>query len=183
VDTKERTELLRWLIVRSDAMRATYANRAALIVSANAIILAAIVFLIDKKLSQGAGPLKSWISIFVFLSLGLMATSFILALTASITLRKSTRIATRFGGPPRLFFNPGETFTAYNDFDTLQKEFQAMTYEDFLRNACAELWVALRVQQIRYKKLKRSIWFILGAFLSLALALVLVVVRGGSNTP
>jgi hypothetical protein len=44
----EQLELAYWLIERYDNLRSTVANRAAIIVSADAVFLAAVTFLLDK---------------------------------------------------------------------------------------------------------------------------------------
>ncbi len=176
MEDKDRIELLRWLIGRSDAMRATYSNRAALILSADAIILAAIVFLLDKNVGQGV--LKVSIIIFSVSSLVLMLVSLWQAFTASIT-RISSKKATGFQGPDRIFLNPSDTFKPPigDDFEAFKRVFQNMSEQDFIERACAEFWVDLKLQQIRYSKLKRSVWFILTSFLSLAIALLLTLWR------
>jgi hypothetical protein len=178
MEEKDRIELLRWLIGRSDTMRATYSNRAALILSADAIILAAIVFLLDKNLGQATGTLKVLITIFAVLSLVLMLVSLVQAFTASIT-RTSSKKATGFQGPNRIFLNPSETFKSPigDDFKVFKKVFENMSAQDFIERACGEFWVDLKLQQIRYAKLKRSVFFILTSFFSLAIALLLTLLR------
>lgn len=179
MEDKDRIELLRWLITRSDTMRATYSGRAALILSANAIILAAIVFLMDKNLGQSAGDLRFTITIFAALSLFTMLFSLAFAFTASISPRSSRR-ATNFQGSKRIFFNPSETFahdSVGNDFGDFRDKFENITTREIIESGCGEFWVDLKLQQVRYARLKNSVWFILASFVFLVVTLLLTLFR------
>ena len=178
MEAKDQIDLLKWLVARSDSMRATYSNRAAMILSADAIILAAIAFLLDKSITTTTQPWHYSLKIFAFASLVLMTISFVLALTASIAYRHS-RATAHFTGPSRVFLNTRETFDpkVCPDFATFKTKFDALTEASFIESACAELWVDLRLQQIRYGRLKKSVLFILGAFLSLVVALIIALAR------
>jgi hypothetical protein len=174
MEEKESIELLRWLIGRSDTMRAAYSNKAALILSADAIILAVIVFLIEKYLEQTVLSLRIIIILCALVSLGFMVVSLIYAFSATIT-PGSSREATGFEGPARTFLNPAETFKATNDdFDTFKNTFQKLTAQEFIESACAEFWVGLKLQHVRYTKLKMSAKFIKYAFVSLVIAVLIV---------
>jgi hypothetical protein len=179
MEEKDQIELVQWLIGRSDAMRASYSSRAALILSADAIILAAIVFLLDKNLGQSAGILRISITVFALASLVLMLISLIHAFNASIS-RKSSSEATNYQGPGRVFLNPGDTFTPESERDNPEKfisEFQSLSSKEFIKGACGELWVDLKLQRSRYVKLKKAARFIVGSFLSLVIALLLMLLR------
>jgi len=107
-----------------------------------------------------------------------MTISFVLALTASIAYKNSRETA-HFTGPSRAFLNPRETFASKvcPDFATFKTKFDALTEAAFIESACAELWVDLHLQQIRYGRLKKSVLFILGAFISLVAALIIALAR------
>lgn len=172
MEEKERIELLKWLITRSDSLRSSYSNRAALILSADAIILAIFVFLLEKILSQATGVLGLSVIVLSLLSLACMSVSLVLAITISASIRGS-RKATGFRGAARFFLSPPETFEELKDFESFIERFKSMSSDDFIKSGCAELWVDLRLQQLRYNKLKKAIQFILAAFLLLVLALVI----------
>lgn len=176
MEEKEHIELLKWLIERSDKMRLSYANRATLILSADAFILAAIVFLIDKNLGQLNSVWKILIIISSMVSLVFMLVSFIYAFNACIA-RKRSRETTEFKGSNRIFLNPGDTFEELENIDEFKTKFKTMSYQEFIENACAELWVELKLQDIRYRKLKKSVPFILFSFMALIVALFLMLFR------
>jgi hypothetical protein len=114
MDNDEKFKLLKWLIRRSDTMRSTYSTRAALIVSANAVVTTAIVILLDRTLPQTTGWLKRAVIVTSAASLGLMLTSLYQAFSAAVT-RGSSKKATNYNGPARLFLNPRETFEALGE--------------------------------------------------------------------
>jgi hypothetical protein len=172
MEAKEEVELLQWLIVRSDNRRSSYGNRAALILSADAIILAAVVFLLDRSISQPGSLPRMLVLIPAFAALGFMFVSLVFALCATTSLGRNSRSATRFKGPPRHFLNPGETFADLKSYEEFRETLQETTFETFVERGSAELWVALRLQHIRYKMLKTSMISILCAFTSLLIALV-----------
>jgi len=172
MEENERIEVLKWLITRSDSLRSSYSNRAALILSADAIILAIFVFLLEKTLSQATGVLGFSIIVLSLLALACMSVSLVLAITASASIWGSRR-ATGFRGEARIFLSPPETFEELKDFESFKERFKSMSNDGFITSGCAELWVDLRLQQLRYNRLKKSIQFILVAFLMLVLALVI----------
>lgn len=175
MELRERIELIRWLLERTDALRATYSNRAALTLSADAIVLAAIVFIADKNAKAPPGPLQQSIMVCAILSLLCMTISLFLAMAATVTLRRNSRVATRFQGCERCFLNPNETFSMYQSFDAFLDGFREMDEDGFIRHAAAELWVSFRLQRMRYKYLRGSMIFTLGAFLSLTTALLIAI--------
>src|SRR2546421_12608460 len=103
MEQSERIELIQWLLARTDTLRATYSNRAALTLSADAIILAAVVFLADKNAKAPPSFVQQSIMVCAVLSLICMTVSLFLAMAATITLRRSSRVATRFEGCERCF--------------------------------------------------------------------------------
>jgi hypothetical protein len=173
----EQIHLLQWLIERTDRMRATYSNRAALTLSADAIILAAIVFLLKNSAAPSPGWVRVLIILFALLSLVAMTISLCLAIAASITLRRSSRVATRFQGERRSFLNPAETLDQFQDVIAFTEGFKTFGDQAFVEAACGELWVAYRMQRSRYRRLKWSMLSILVAFLSLTVALVFTAIR------
>jgi hypothetical protein len=65
----------------------------------------------------------------------------------------------------------------FENFDGFKEQFQKTSSEAFIVSAAAEVWVAWRIQQIRYRYLKLSALFILLAFLVLVVALLSVILR------
>lgn len=157
-------------------MRNSYSSRAGLILSADAIILAAIVFLLDKNFNQ-QNEVSTLVGVLAFLSLGFMSISLFFALRATTTLKGNSRQATRFEGPHRLFLNPGETLDELKDYEVFQDHFRGITFESIIESYSAELWVALSLQRDRYKILKKSIVFILCAFGALVIALTIALLH------
>jgi hypothetical protein len=170
MENKDRLEMLRWLIERGDTLRASYANRASIILSADALLLATIVFLSDKVLGQVNHPRRSSLSVFIIISVLSMCSSFILAMFASASLRWSSRKDTKFKGPMRYFYNATDTFKDLESFDSFHDKFVSTNIDEFIKNGCAEMWVGHKLQRFRYNKLKVSILLLFVAVISLVIA-------------
>lgn len=157
------------MIDRSDTLRASYSQRASLILSADAIVLGTIVIIVDKYLSKGTDVLKYC----VIVSLVLMVGSFVLAFRAAANFRRS-RKSTKYTGPKRLFLNPSESAQGCASYKKFAERFSSLASHEFLDIATGELWVAHRLQVTRYSSLKTSMSLLFGAFLALIVALVII---------
>ncbi len=158
-------------------MRSTYSTRAALIVSANAVITTAIVILLDRTLPQTTGRLKIAVIITSGGSLILMLTSLYQAFSAAVT-RGSSKKATNYDGPSRIFLNPRETFDTIGEGVAAFKDrFKNLSLQEFIDAACGEFWVDMHLQNIRYGRLKKSLGYLSAAFVCFVITLVLTVFR------
>lgn len=166
-----RLELLQWLINRSDGLRASYSSRASLILSADALVLATLAFLLDKVPSYH--PFKFYINCLIGFSLASMLILFVLAFMASANFWKNSSQATKFH-EKRYFFNAKHTLDIpKRDFQTFRKDFRAATINDLLDYACAQIWACYILQRKRYRNLKISILALLAAVVTLISALCL----------
>jgi hypothetical protein len=175
--TADRVELLKWLIDRSDRTRANYGNRAYNILTADAAMFAAVVFLIRET-----GPVQgSWAKLPI---IALLVASTVLVLgslvCAVIASSGPYTPSTKFdfkGAPERLFFNYRATFRRFEDFDKGLESFGAVTEDQHSAAAFHELLVIYRIQEFRYKYLRRS-----GKLLLLAATAITLTIIGMAST-
>ena len=169
ISDEGRLELLRWLTDRSDSLRSSYSSRASLILSADALVLATLAFLLDKTLL--GYPNKIYMNWLIALSLGSMLASFILTFMASASFWKDTSRATKFH-EKRYFFNASHTLSIpHNDFDSFKRDFKTASIDELIDYACAQVWASYKLQRKRYRNLKISILALLVAVITLIGAL------------
>jgi hypothetical protein len=170
ISEEGRLELLRWFIDRSDGLRSSYSSRASLILSADALVLATLAFLLDKVPIDH--PNKSYINWLIALSLASMLASFVLAFMASASFRKDTSQATKFH-EKRYFFNATHTLNiSEKDFDSFKRDFKTARIDELIDYACAQVWASYILQRKRYRNLKISILALLVAVITLIGALL-----------
>lgn len=165
-------EFLRWLIDRSDRMRSAYGNRAYNVLTANAAMFAAVVFLTKEALLvQG-----SWIKLPVIALLVVSAVLAFLSLVCAIFASAGPfSPATQFnydGAPARTFLNYRITIAAITDYAQGFEVFQNTTDSDRGAAAFHELLVGYRVQEYRYRYLRLSGKLLLGAAVAITLTVV-----------
>jgi hypothetical protein len=167
-----RLEHARWLLDRSDHLRSSYANRAALVLGIDAGILGAlfaVLGLARPSLADLVAALLATALVFTF-------TSVIFAFLASSTLRGSSRAATKSDSGRRLFLGADDTFHELGlKFADFKSNFENSSVDLFVEHVLCELHVALQLQNQRYRYLKASIVALFGAMVTLlALALALL---------
>jgi hypothetical protein len=104
----EVVELVCRLIERSDSARASYANRAAIVLAANALVLTTVAALIDKRTPH----FKVNIVLFTLMvgSLSASCCSVALALKAAVGQKKDSNTEANFPPDRRFLFNARDTF-------------------------------------------------------------------------
>jgi len=167
-----RLEHARWLLDRSDHLRSSYANRAALVLGIDAGVLGALF----AVLGLARPRLTVLVSCLLAAALLFTFSSVVFAFLASSSLRSSARAATKADSERRLFLSPSDTFGEVGPkFTDFKSRFEASVADNFVGNVLSELHIALQLQHQRYQYLKVSIAALFGAMgtlLVLALALL-----------
>jgi hypothetical protein len=172
----ERFELVCWLIERSDSLRESTANRAAIVVSADALLLAGTTFLLDKTL-LAIGQYGTVGQVFLIVNIGittiLLILSLIFATTGIVNLRKTKR-STPASVPPYPYFNAFEVGTL--NFDSSKDNFSSAAHNQMTDYALHYLWFIQNLYCDRYQALKRAVLLLLVATISFALSILVVLV-------
>lgn len=164
-----RLELLKWLIDRADSLRQSYNNRAAVILSADALVLATIAFVLDKTPANHIHIF--YVKALGAISLVFMFASFVLSFKASLSFWHDSSRATKFG-EDRYFFN-ARTTTRNKKFDDFKTRFNSASLDEFLSYGYAQLWASYLLQMQRYASLKAANLTLLIAITTLMIAIVL----------
>src|SRR5687767_11677391 len=102
---QDRLSHVRWLLERSDRLRGFYIVRAYNVLMADAVLIAVVVFLLDK----GVPVVKGW-QRFAFaagmtVAVCFMVLSIVAAIRGSSNLVGRSRSLTQYRGPSRVFLN------------------------------------------------------------------------------
>lgn len=179
-NTQEQLELVQWLLIRYDNLRASSANRTAIVVSAYSLLFAGTLFLLDKTLSN-----KNYyndlemISITASICITLIFLVFSIAYAANgiVNVWKTNRQL--FGPiPARPFFHSGDTVDAFKNYESFKSNFTTSNRQQLLNYALGTLWSDINAQHRRYQILRRSIkFFIFSIFLILFTIALIVLAR------
>jgi hypothetical protein len=180
---KERFELILWNIEMLDSRRTSVANRAAIVLSADALLLAAATFLLDKTLTSIA-QYNTVERIVLALSLGASMALLVLSIgfaTAGIAnVWKTSRqmlgsLASDM--PQRLFFHPTDTVKTFRGFKAFQESFNTTNKEEMATFALAELWTVINQHYTRYQVLRRTIKLLILSIIPFFVAVIIVLVK------
>jgi len=177
---KERLELVCQISERQDGLRASIANRAALVISADALLLASVTFSLETALSSASAfnaVEKTTLMLAVGVAVILLALSLLYATTGVASVWKPTR--QRYGNslPQRLFFHADDSIKTLKRFEVFRERFMASTIDELLTYALAELWSMEKVYYDRYLMLIRSIKLLVLAIIPFLIAISVLFIR------
>ena len=157
----ELLEMAKWHIARCDGLRQALSSRAAVILSADALIAGGIAVLLSRTNeippSKGSSPylvvgaqallLVSVITTFMSVLYALRSLDNKYAWRLSSTSRRS---------PDSPAFNHGDTLRMYHSFTEFQQAQLSITFSEMLKHANTELWFVIRSHRYRYIQLRKS---------------------------
>ena len=176
----EKIVLVRWHLDRYDKLRSSTASRAAVVLSAGALLSAAnavvIVQLLRVDLDRPS-PLALASCVLVGLvSFVLIVLAVIRASGVLVTGRDTRRTFAHLGALPLgLIFNGTDTVAHVRSFEEFSAVFSRQTEADILKAAQVELWVCIQQHRRRYLNLRSSVRILQYASVSLLVLLVLFV--------
>jgi hypothetical protein len=148
MSAKEQLEFICWMTDRYDALRASTANRAAIVVSVDAVLMASITFLFDKILARNAQFTYTEKVVF-FISVSVFFLSLILSLiyaTSGIVIlwgnTQQLYGSDKYGKKVRsLFFHSFHTVQKFKSYSEFSSGFKTSSVESLLDNALGNLWL------------------------------------------
>ena len=163
IGIEEKLEILFKLIERYDTLRGSIANRAAIILSANAILLGATTFLIDKVLAnpQQSSSTKLISILSIAATVILLALSIAYATSVIANIWRTSRNTLEIRSPDRLFFHAKETVEKFEDFNSFEEGFRMMTQDQLITYALSELWSLGKNYRRRYGIMGQAIRYFL----------------------
>ncbi len=156
MSNEKRIELIRWLIDSYDQRKASVANRATILLSADALVLTATTILIDN-LKLSAGKYNSLEQLFLVagcaIALLLLLASMAVATSGMANIWRTHR-QHNFKAPSRLYFYPRETFEQLVNFNTFADSIKNISEEEFETVALGHLWTITKEYGDRYVRLR-----------------------------
>lgn len=157
----EFLELAKWHIARCDGLRQALSSRAAVILSADALIAGGIAILLSRTneipSSKGTGPyLTAAAQAILLIS---VVTTFMSVLYAlrSLNNKYAWRLSSTFRrSPDSPAFNHGDTLRVYDSLDEFLQAQLSATFSEILQHAYIELWFVIRSHRYRYIQLRKS---------------------------
>lgn len=169
-----------WLIERIDAIRMATENRAAIVLSAGAILMAGIAFLFDKALISPTMTTMSSCARITLVSCLILALLFLLisvvyATVAIVNIFTTSRRMLKNRIPSRVFFHSFDTQYVYPDFESFKTGYLSINEQDFFEAALAHLWSSYALYVKRYLALRMSIRCLLLSVAFLGISALVVI--------
>jgi hypothetical protein len=176
---RDRVDLARWHIDRYDRLRASTSSRAAVVLSAGAILSAGNAVILSQLLQQSASSRLWLIAVCTFgltASAALIVLSVIRATGVLVSLRLTRDMFPDPDLPPGLVFNATDTVRHAPTFRQFQDAVWSQDLAHILEAANVELWIIIRQHRHRYARLRsavRALRFAATAFLAVLTVLVI----------
>jgi hypothetical protein len=179
-EPEKKFEIIRWLIERNDDRRSGIANRAAISLSADAVVLTGIALLLDKTLSNLSlfVPIERIIlASAIGATLVLLAFSVYFSTMAIANVWKTNRAILKNEPFSREFFYQRETLEKSSSFQVFKKRFDETKIETIKDYALGELWSVVNTTYKRYQTLRLSIRFTVLSLVTLFFALLIFIFK------
>jgi hypothetical protein len=177
----EDLELVEWLIDRSDGLRESVANRAAIVLSADALLFTGVIFLLNVVFSGGSHYSKAerlFIYLCIVITTILLSFSIFNAITGVVNVWKKSREMFGVDMPQRLFFHARDTIEAFKSFAPFKESFLASNEEQMMDYALGALWTSLSTFHYRYRILRRAIRLLLLSLMPFLVSIAVVLFAG-----
>jgi|WetSurMetagenome_2_1015567.scaffolds.fasta_scaffold07978_5 hypothetical protein len=153
----------KWIIDRIDRWRVSIASRCSIILSADAIILTGTIFLINKDNRALLSSDPSIKSITIILLIILSVTIFLSILFATIGIANVFKTGRYLYGkniPDRLYFHPSDVIKNCNNFQDFILKYSNCNEDQIRIGLWAEIWSIIKMQNMRYQYLKKSVFLL-----------------------
>lgn len=173
--------LIQWHIDRYDRLRASTSSRAAVLLSANTLLLAGLALITNFHVNTNKRLAAIWSLLLLFpliFTLGLVLLSMwaCIGAIASTRKRKTSRSTLRASLPDRFVFNWSDTMRSTLDYQGFATKLLGADVDDVLTATVAELWTDVRQHSQRHKHLRRGVAFFQVCVLSFFLLAMLILV-------
>ncbi len=173
----EAIEIANWHLTRYDMLRGSIANRAAVVLSANALIAAAVIILTTQYTASkllGGSTSYAVVSSLAVLSLISVSLSVAYSAQASHNVRTWAKIFRRQQQPPLgLIYTASHTRETIKSAGDLGSLICTVTEDEYFEFAVTELWRAINTFDRRYNLLRRAIRLLLASLSLLAVDVIL----------
>ena len=179
----EKYANITWLIDRYDVLRVAISRRAAIVMSADAVLVTATLFLFGRFISGYVDqPIPStlgikivifFIIILVLITIAMLLLSMLIATSSIVNVWIKSHDMLGIGTPQIYFFHARDTYEDFKDFNKFKEKLDNTSAEDMLVYAEAELWRIIVATYYRHGDLKRAIRYIYYAIFPFFVALAI----------
>lgn len=156
----DNLELARWHIDRYDRLRTSASSRAAVVLSAGALLTAGNAVILSQLLQQTTS-LAPWVVVVCTAGLLVNVALIVLALVSAtgvlISLQPSRELFPDPDLPISLAFNASDTIKHAGEFSTFHETMRTQHPSELLRSAHVELWIIIKQHRHRYARLRTSV--------------------------
>lgn len=161
----EKLNLICWLIDRYDTLRSLTANRASLIISADAILLATSSLTLENIIStdvQYNTLMQILLSIGIGSNVLMLVISIFYAINSLAYVWKTNRQKLKTLDLPQcFFFHPRETVETLKTFKDFKEKFIKSSKKEMVNYALGKLQLVIHGHHIRYQLFRKSIRFLI----------------------
>lgn len=172
---------IKWHIERYDRLRTSATSRAAVVLSAAALLSAGNAIFLTQLLSSTAGWLHSWrlivLTVLALASVGLVIGALLRAANVLMTARGSREIfAGAHDAPPAPIYNGSDTVSQFSTFDEFQAAILGQDGREAVQAASVELWINIIQHRHRYGQLRQAVIVLRYAAISFLVVLTVAIV-------
>jgi len=182
-DAKERLSMLTWMIDRYDVLRVAISRRAAIVLSADAILVTATIFLFGQyhrgylsgaaRLSSAEQTMTVIFILFAVVTIGLLCLSILSATSSIVNVWAKSRDMLGEEPPHIYFFHARDTYEELGNFNAFRNRIEQSSNEDFIAYAEAELWRVTVATYHRHNGLKKAIRYLYYAIFPFMVSLII----------
>jgi hypothetical protein len=158
-------DLVHWHMLRGDALRASLVNRAGSVLSTNGLVVAGVALALGfRNQHPSLAVLITALAALVCIAVSVLNASMVV-----VTLRPWRQHFKATNTPPPFLYSYAGM---RGDFETFKNKMFEQSPEQLLEHALVELWRGGNLHNYRYRKLRTSLRWLLGAlaFLFVAIA-------------
>jgi hypothetical protein len=160
-NNKVSIDLILWLLDRHDRWRLSLVPRAAVIISADALLLAGQTFLIDKTLTKNGYCPNVLLFTVISIVITFLCISLILAVNSIANVWKPSRNLLDKHMSDRFIFHPSDVASRKKySYECFAVDLHNIDENTIYKAATAELWTVLLTHDYRYQYLRRSVQFL-----------------------
>ncbi len=179
----EKIDLCRWLIIRHDTLRGSTSNRAAIILSADAVIITLVLFILDKslnKLNQLTLIEMLLYILFVSMTIVFLLISIVWCLNAIASIWRpiGEEISLSQDGSERLYYNARDTIRTFKTPNQLLDSINSIEKESELSFAIMEMWGTYNLYRKMYEYMRKALkLFVISFFPLIALLVIYIAIQ------
>lgn len=164
MDNKLNIDFLNWHIQRNDNLRNSITNRATIILSANALVIAGLIFILDKLITLNHLVIRLILLVLVFFCLLSVLISVIYAITSMLSIwnSKGKTKNDEYRQDEMLFYTVLKMPIKNEFVEKIDKTCE----EDFIKYAKTSFWYGSLLFYQRYQRMRKSIKWLLSSLIS-----------------